>query len=70
MLLDDPAYSLNDNAGDESMSRFDISRVPTYTFSVLKDIVGISNQLNFHLVPWSPVSYPASASGSRRLTLS
>jgi hypothetical protein len=55
------AYSLNDNAGDEFMIRFDMNRVPPYTFAVLRDMMGINSLLKFHLNPWSPVSLPSSA---------
>ncbi|TEB21233.1 glycoside hydrolase [Coprinellus micaceus] len=51
------AYSLNDNAGDEFMIRFDMNRVPPYTFAVLRDMMGINSLLKFHLNPWSPPAW-------------
>lgn len=51
------AYSLNDNDGDESMSRLDMTRVPSSVFTVLKDIMGANQYSKFHLVPWSPPAW-------------
>jgi hypothetical protein len=60
-MLHFTAYSLNDNAGDESMTRFDVNRVPSYTFTVLRDMMGVNSLLKFHLLPWSPVGLPSHA---------
>ncbi|EEB95837.1 hypothetical protein MPER_05133 [Moniliophthora perniciosa FA553] len=38
-------YSLDDNAGDTSFSRFDINRAPSYLFSVLKDIRSVNSRV-------------------------
>lgn len=51
------AYSLNDNDGDESMSRFDMTRVPSSVFTVLRDIMNANKVARFHLVPWSPPAW-------------
>ncbi|CAA7270553.1 unnamed protein product [Cyclocybe aegerita] len=48
------AYSLDDTSGDTSFSNFNINRIPSYVFSVLRDIQSVNNLLKFHLVPWSP----------------
>ncbi|ESK83394.1 glycoside hydrolase family 30 protein [Moniliophthora roreri MCA 2997] len=47
-------YSLDDNSGDTSFSRFDINRAPSYLFSVLKDIRSVNSRVKIHIVPWSP----------------
>ncbi|TFK18841.1 glycoside hydrolase [Coprinopsis marcescibilis] len=54
-------YSLNDVAGDTSMSRFNMSRVPSYAFSVLRDIQATNSQVKLHLVPWSPPAWMKSS---------
>lgn len=66
-MITTEAYSLNDNDGDESMSRFDMTRVPSSVFTVLRDIMNANKVARFHLVPWSPVS-TASASHGLYLT--
>lgn len=52
-------YGLDDSSGDTSFSNFNINKVPSYVFSVLKDILGININLKVHIIPWSPVSAPA-----------
>ncbi|TFK70756.1 glycoside hydrolase [Pluteus cervinus] len=47
-------YSLDDTAGDTSFNNFNINRIPSYVFSVLKDIMSVNNRVKIHLVPWSP----------------
>ncbi|KAI9058259.1 glycoside hydrolase family 30 protein [Trametes sanguinea] len=47
-------YSLDDVSGDTSMQHFNISKTPSYVFSVLNDIRSINNVLRIHLLPWSP----------------
>ena len=49
-------YSLDDVSGDTSFSNFNINNIPSYVFSVLRDIQSKNNLLKIHLVPWSPVS--------------
>ncbi|KIJ95890.1 glycoside hydrolase family 30 protein [Laccaria amethystina LaAM-08-1] len=47
-------YSLDDAIGDTTFSNFNINKVPSYVFSVLKDIRGINSNLKVHIIPWSP----------------
>lgn len=47
-------YSLDDSSSDTSFSNFNINKVPSYVFSVLKDIRGINSNLKVHIIPWSP----------------
>ncbi|KAF8889154.1 glycoside hydrolase family 30 protein, partial [Gymnopilus junonius] len=47
-------YSLDDVSGDTSLSHFSINNIPSYVFSVLKDIQSINPAIKVHLVPWSP----------------
>ncbi|KDR79564.1 hypothetical protein GALMADRAFT_137365 [Galerina marginata CBS 339.88] len=47
-------YSLDDTSGDTSFSNFNINKIPSYVFSVLKDIQSINNAIKIHLTPWSP----------------
>ncbi|KAH6906980.1 glycoside hydrolase superfamily [Coprinopsis sp. MPI-PUGE-AT-0042] len=54
-------YSLNDVAGDTSMSRFNISRVPSYVWSVLRDIKSVNGQMKLHVLPWSPPGWMKSS---------
>lgn len=49
-------YSLDDISGDTSFSNFDINKIPSYVFSVLRDIQSKNSHLKIHLLPWSPVS--------------
>lgn len=49
-------YSLDDTSGDTSFSKFNIDIIPSYVFSVLKDIQSINSLMKLHIVPWSPVS--------------
>lgn len=49
-------YSLDDTSGDTSFSKFNINKIPSYVFSILKDIQSTNNLIKVHLVPWSPVS--------------
>ncbi|KAF4609466.1 hypothetical protein D9613_012241 [Agrocybe pediades] len=50
-------YSLDDTSGDTSFSQFNINKVPSYVFSVLRDIQSLNNRLQIHLVPWSPPAW-------------
>ncbi|KAF9031585.1 glycoside hydrolase [Panaeolus papilionaceus] len=47
-------YSLDDTSGDTSFNNFNINKIPSYVFSVLKDIKSRNNNLRLQLVPWSP----------------
>lgn len=49
-------YSLDDTSGDTTLSNFNINKIPSYVFSVLRDIQSTNNMIKIHLVPWSPVS--------------
>lgn len=48
------AYSYDDTSGDTSLSHFNISRTPSYVFSVLRDIQSLNKITRTHLIPWSP----------------
>lgn len=48
-------YSLDDSNGDTSFSNFNMNRVPSYLFSVLRDIMVVNGYLKVHILPWSPV---------------
>lgn len=48
-------YSLDDSSGDTSFRNFDITRSPSYLFSVLKDIMAVNGYVKVHILPWSPV---------------
>ncbi|KAF9558907.1 glycoside hydrolase family 30 protein [Agrocybe pediades] len=50
-------YSLDDTSGDTSFSQFNINKVPSYVFSVLRDIQSLNNRLQIHLLPWSPPAW-------------
>jgi hypothetical protein len=62
-------YSLDDAIGDTTFSNFNINKVPSYVFSVLKDIRGINSNLKVHIIPWSPVTAPALHSASTHFFL-
>ncbi|KAF9448810.1 glycoside hydrolase family 30 protein [Macrolepiota fuliginosa MF-IS2] len=47
-------YSLDDTSGDTSFSNFNINKIPSYVFSVLKDIQSINRYVKVHILPWSP----------------
>ncbi|KAF8964806.1 glycoside hydrolase [Flammula alnicola] len=47
-------YSLDDTSGDTSFNNFNINNVPSYVFSVLKDIQSTNSLIKIHLLPWSP----------------
>jgi hypothetical protein len=49
-------YSLDDVSGDTNFASFNINNIPSYVFSVLRDIQSKNNLLKIHLLPWSPVS--------------
>jgi len=49
-------YSLDDISGDTSFSNFNINKIPSYVFSVLRDIQSKNNLLKIHILPWSPAS--------------
>ncbi|PPQ98667.1 hypothetical protein CVT26_013813 [Gymnopilus dilepis] len=50
-------YSLDDVSGDTSLSHFNINNIPSYVFSVLKDIQSINSAIKIHLCPWSPPAW-------------
>ncbi|KAF8656405.1 hypothetical protein AX16_002550 [Volvariella volvacea WC 439] len=50
-------YSLADTVGDTAFNSFNINRVPSYVFTVLRDILAINNRVKIHLVPWSPPAW-------------
>lgn len=52
------AYTFDDVSGDTSLSHFDITKAPSYVFSVINDIKDVNPYLKVHLLPWSPVSPP------------
>ncbi|KAI0661979.1 glycoside hydrolase [Cubamyces menziesii] len=47
-------YSFDDVSGDTALQHFNISKAPSYLFTVLNDIRSINNVLRIHLLPWSP----------------
>ncbi|KXN82356.1 Endo-1,6-beta-D-glucanase [Leucoagaricus sp. SymC.cos] len=50
-------YSLDDTSGDTSFNNFNISRSPSYLFSVLKDIMAVNRYVKVHTLPWSPPAW-------------
>lgn len=56
-----PVYSLDDTSGDTSFSHFNINNIPSYVFSVLKDIQSTNSLIKIHILPWSPVSLGTSS---------
>ncbi|KJA25268.1 glycoside hydrolase family 30 protein [Hypholoma sublateritium FD-334 SS-4] len=50
-------YSLDDTSGDTSFSHFNINNIPSYVFSVLKDIQSTNNLIKIHILPWSPPAW-------------
>ncbi|PPR01864.1 hypothetical protein CVT24_001345 [Panaeolus cyanescens] len=47
-------YSLDDTSGDTSFNNFNINKIPSNVFSVLRDIKSYNSNLKLQLVPWSP----------------
>ncbi|KAF9526218.1 glucan endo-1,6-beta-glucosidase [Crepidotus variabilis] len=47
-------YSYNDVSGDTGMKNVDANAAPSYTFSVLADILAVNPAIKIHVVPWSP----------------
>ncbi|KIM41936.1 glycoside hydrolase family 30 protein [Hebeloma cylindrosporum] len=51
------AYSYDDINGDTCLKEFDITKAPSYVFSVLLDIISVNQAVKVHLVPWSPPAW-------------
>lgn len=64
------AYTFDDVSGDTALSHFDITKAPSYVFSVINDIKSVNPYLKVHLLPWSPVSLPLAFSSFCLLIIS
>lgn len=49
------AYTFASSTND-GLASFSVDKAPAYLFSSIKDIQSVNSRVNFHLIPWSPVS--------------
>ncbi|KAF9075456.1 glycoside hydrolase superfamily [Rhodocollybia butyracea] len=50
-------YTFDDKRGDTSFTSFNISKAPSYLFSVLADIKKVNPNAKIHILPWSPPAW-------------